>query len=126
MPVQQTKREVKLNAFYLARSNKTPYAVHKTYSGFWKASKLTSLSPRELVYLVYYPNGKHRAFTVGRAAEHFTQENPPLRGRKRNPISTISGSGGGGWQAAHAFRQLPDGRVQILTNPRGRVPKSLV
>jgi len=47
----------------------------------------------------------------------------PLRGRKRNPISTISGGSGDGWQAAHAYRKLPDGRVQILTNPKGRVPK---
>jgi hypothetical protein len=32
----------------------------------------------------------------------------------------------GEWQAAHAFRQLPDGRVQILTNPGGRVPSKLI
>jgi hypothetical protein len=43
--------------------------------------------------------------------------------RESNPLSTISSGGGDGWQAAHAFRQLPDGRVQILTNPKGRVPK---
>ncbi len=39
---------------------------------------------------------------------------------KKNPSRASIGDG---WQAAHAFRQLPDGRVQILTNPRGRVPK---
>ena len=41
---------------------------------------------------------------------------------RKNPNVTISGSGGDGWQAAHAYRQLPDGRVQILTNPGARVP----
>jgi hypothetical protein len=50
-----------------------------------------------------------------------SKKNPTLRGRKRNPISTISGSGGGGWLPAHAYRKLPDGRVQILTNPKGKV-----
>ena len=45
----------------------------------------------------------------------------PTVGRKNPSIS----SAGDGWQAAHAFRQLPDGRVQILTNPRGRVPGNI-
>jgi hypothetical protein len=44
---------------------------------------------------------------------------------KRNPLSTISSGSADGWQAAHAFRQLPDGRVQILTNPRGKVPSKI-
>lgn len=44
-----------------------------------------------------------------------------VSGRK-NPSLSLGGDSGG-WQAAHAFRQLSDGRVQILTNPGGRVPK---
>jgi hypothetical protein len=40
---------------------------------------------------------------------------------KKNPSHINKGE----WQAAHAFRQLPDGRVQILTNPKGKVPKDL-
>ena len=44
---------------------------------------------------------------------------------KKNPNVTISGGSVDGWQAAHAYRQLPDGRVQILTNPKGTVPKSI-
>jgi hypothetical protein len=130
MSVQYTKKEVKLTAFYLARSNKTPYAVHKTSGGFWKASKLNSISPEEMVYLVYDPNGKHRIFKSGRAAKYLTLENPRRKHthmgydgvarKKINPTTTIGGSGDG-WQAAHAYRQLPDGRVQILTNPNGKV-----
>jgi len=45
--------------------------------------------------------------------------------RESNPLSTISSGSVDGWQAAHAFRQLPDGRVQILTNPRGKVPSRI-
>jgi hypothetical protein len=41
----------------------------------------------------------------------------PTIGVKNPSISFV----GGGWQAAHAYRKLPDGRVQILTNPKGKV-----
>jgi hypothetical protein len=48
---------------------------------------------------------------------------PDLNKIKNPSLHISSGGGEGGWQAAHAFRQLPDGRVQILTNPKGKIPK---
>jgi len=48
-----------------------------------------------------------------------------LTAKELDKLADIISGDSGGWQAAHAFRQLPDGRVQILTNPRGRVPTKI-
>jgi ribosomal protein S8 len=108
---------------YYKEGNSQPVDV--TVSGTMGGLKQHALDvSKRKGYIMFKILSKPSNSSTGRLTLKGTYKVPRSNPRKRNPISTISGSVDG-WQAAHAFRQLPDGRVQILTNPRGKVPSRI-
>jgi hypothetical protein len=110
---------------YYKEGNSQPVDV--TVSGTMGGLKQHALDvSKRKGYIMFKILSKPSNSSTGRLTLKGTYKVPksnPSRKVRKNPISIIPSGSVDGWQAAHAFRQLPDGRVQILTNPRGRVPR---